>query len=65
MSPYLKACAVSSATTVEPGFVTKRSDPYALPRILDGESTTDLEFEAELCGFLELGRRLKGMVAKH
>jgi peptidoglycan/xylan/chitin deacetylase (PgdA/CDA1 family) len=64
MFPYLEACAVASATTVDPGFVTKRSNPYALPRILDGENTTDLEFEAELCGFLELGRRLKRIFAK-
>jgi hypothetical protein len=48
-----------SATTTDIGLVAADSPPYALPRILDGQDITDLEFEAELCGFMQLLRRLR------
>lgn len=56
--PSLKANDVVSATTTEAGFVNKQSHIYALPRILDGENVSDLEFEAELSGFNEIKRQL-------
>jgi len=66
MYGYLERSGVLSATTVIPGFVTPKSNRYALNRILDGESTSELEFEAELSGLLELfrgaGRRLKAIM---
>jgi peptidoglycan/xylan/chitin deacetylase (PgdA/CDA1 family) len=56
--PHLKKMDVESATTTEAGFVRNTSHRYALPRILDGEDVSDLEFEAELMGFGEVKRRI-------
>ena len=33
--------------------------PLALKRLLDGQEVELIEFEAELCGFVELTRRLR------
>jgi peptidoglycan/xylan/chitin deacetylase (PgdA/CDA1 family) len=52
----LRQAGVVSATTTDSGFVWQDSNPYALPRILDGESVSDAEFEAELSGLLEISR---------
>ena len=56
--PTLKAKGITSATTTESGLVSSQSHIYALPRILDGEQVSDLEFEAELSGVGEVKRRL-------
>ena len=56
---YLKDCGVRSATLVDTGLVQPESPPFALKRLLDGEQVSQLEFEAELSGFLELLRRAK------
>jgi peptidoglycan/xylan/chitin deacetylase (PgdA/CDA1 family) len=53
---------VRSATTCLPGLIG-HADPtqlHYLPRFLDGESITMLEFEAEMSGFSALIRRLAG-----
>lgn len=47
-----------SATTCEPGLTAYGADPYLLPRFLDGEGVSELEFEAELSGFAPLLRSL-------
>jgi len=52
----LRAHGVRSATLTRPGLVGAHSNPYFLPRILDGDHLSDLEFEAELCGFLSWAR---------
>lgn len=57
--PTLAQAGIASATTTDIGLVAADAPPYALPRILDGQDITDLEFEAELCGFMELLRRLR------
>ena len=62
--PVLNANKVASATTTEPGFVNSRSHIYALPRILDGEEISDLDFEAELSGVGEVKRQLVGFFKK-
>jgi peptidoglycan/xylan/chitin deacetylase (PgdA/CDA1 family) len=54
--PVLKKCQVASATTTDIGLVGDTTPIYAMPRILDGQDVSDLEFEAEMCGFLELLR---------
>jgi len=58
--PALEAGGVVSATTTEAGLARPLSPPYALPRLLDGQDVSDLEFEAELSGFGEIRRRLLG-----
>jgi peptidoglycan/xylan/chitin deacetylase (PgdA/CDA1 family) len=50
--PVFKALGIRSATLTAPGLACARSNPYFLPRILDGDHMTDLHFEAELCGLV-------------
>lgn len=58
--PMLESAGILSATTCEAGLNTRATPRYALRRFLDGEHISDIEFEAELCGFLELLRTLRG-----
>lgn len=57
--PLLEKCNVRSATTTDIGLVDTNTPPFALPRILDGEAVSELEFEAEMSGFSELLRRVR------
>ncbi len=65
MTPYrttwswLDRLGVKSAATVEQGFNFSGAPPLALKRLSDGQETDDLEFEAELCGIIEVIRRLR------
>ena len=56
---WLEATDVRSAVTCEPSFVTSDTDRFAMGRFLDGEHVLDIEFEAEVAGVYELGRRLR------
>ncbi|WP_137172577.1 polysaccharide deacetylase family protein [Massilia sp. HP4] len=58
----LDELGVASATTCLPGLVHDSSPPnsFYLSRFLDGESIHQLEFEAEMSGFADFLRRLKG-----
>lgn len=58
--PGLEKAHVSSATTTDIGLVNEKTPRYAMPRILDGQDVTELEFEAEMSGFLELARIVRG-----
>jgi peptidoglycan/xylan/chitin deacetylase (PgdA/CDA1 family) len=53
----LQATGALSATTCEPGLAQSSHHAMRLPRTLDGEDLTDIEFEAELSGFGSLFRR--------
>ena len=55
----LSAKGIRNATTTEVGFARSTSHRFALPRLLDSERITPLEFEAEMSGFLELLRRMR------
>jgi peptidoglycan/xylan/chitin deacetylase (PgdA/CDA1 family) len=55
----LAASGVVSATTTEQRIARKGMNPYLLPRLLDGEQVTDIEFEAELSGFADFVRGLR------
>ena len=57
--PTLSEAGIASATTTDIGLVNSHSDKYALPRILDGQNISELEFEAEMSGFLELIRQAR------
>jgi hypothetical protein len=52
----LAAGGVVSATTCESGLAHAGSNILALPRILDDNRVSQVEFEAELTGFSELCR---------
>lgn len=55
----LASVGVVSATTTVQGIARAGMNPYLLPRLLDGEQVTDIEFEAELSGFADFVRRLR------
>ncbi|HKC38135.1 MAG TPA: polysaccharide deacetylase family protein [Gemmatimonadales bacterium] len=48
--PWLQEAGVRSATTGEPGIAARSSDPLLLPRVLDSECITPIEFEGWLTG---------------
>jgi len=54
----LGALAVKSATTTMPGMNTASTPPLELRRFLDSEACSQIRFEAEVSGFLDLLRRL-------
>jgi len=55
----LPHAGIVSATTCDPGFNYHFTPRLALRRFLDAEHISDIEFEAELCGLLELLRRIR------
>ena len=57
--PQLEALEIESATTIELGLNFRGAEPLALKRLLDGQEVELIEFEAELCGFVELTRLLR------
>lgn len=50
IASLLKSIGVQSATLTSGGLIGAEHNPYLLPRILDGDQMSDLEFEAALCG---------------
>ncbi len=58
--PALESAGIRSATTKIPGLAGKQHHRYALPRIMDGQNVSDLEFEAEISGFGQIKRALFG-----
>jgi len=48
--PWLQEAGVVSATTCEAGFAARDSHPLLLPRFLDNESLSEIEFESWLTG---------------
>jgi peptidoglycan/xylan/chitin deacetylase (PgdA/CDA1 family) len=51
---YLKEYGILSATTCHAGLCTAQSNPFLLPRLVDTESLSDLEFRAWLVGTAQL-----------
>src|SRR5262249_24004369 len=56
---WLAALGLSSATTIDPGLNYADTSRFALRRIVDGEPVSDIEFEAEMTGFMELVRAVR------
>ncbi len=48
--PWLQGAGIVSATTCESGFASPNSNPLLLPRFLDNENLSDIEFESWLKG---------------
>lgn len=57
--PWLEEAGVRSATTCIPGFIYSTTPRLGLCRILDREDLPMIEFEAEICGFIEVIRFLR------
>jgi peptidoglycan/xylan/chitin deacetylase (PgdA/CDA1 family) len=56
---WLAALGVKSATTIEPGLNYADTPRFALRRIVDGGRVSDIEFAAEVSGFMEIVRSLR------
>lgn len=57
--PLLEKCNIASATTCDFGINHRTDHPFALKRVLDGHSLSNIQIEAELLGMGELFRTLK------
>ena len=62
--PVLEKSGIKSATTCQAGLNTTDTSPLALYRILDQDNLSQIEFEAELFGFSELLRIVRGQKKK-
>jgi peptidoglycan/xylan/chitin deacetylase (PgdA/CDA1 family) len=59
---WLAAAGIASATTCVPGLPGHDASTFRLGRFLDGEHISQIEFEAEIAGFMELARRVRARV---
>jgi peptidoglycan/xylan/chitin deacetylase (PgdA/CDA1 family) len=58
---------LASTTTTVQGLARPGAPMHLLPRLLDNENHTEIEFEAELCGFADMlraGRRQIGALTR-
>ena len=62
--PVLRELGIETAATCLTGFNYPSTPKMELRRILDAEFTPLIEFEAELCGFLEILRRARSYLLK-
>jgi peptidoglycan/xylan/chitin deacetylase (PgdA/CDA1 family) len=60
--PTLEKLGIKSATTLLPGFNYPDTPRYELRRFADGQTTSDIRFEAEMAGVFELLRQPKQML---
>jgi peptidoglycan/xylan/chitin deacetylase (PgdA/CDA1 family) len=51
---WLAELGVKSATTIDPGLNYRDTSPFTLRRLVDGGSVSDIEFAAEMTGFMEV-----------
>ncbi|MFA6303546.1 MAG: polysaccharide deacetylase family protein, partial [Legionella sp.] len=63
--PVLDKLRIQSSTTTGRALLDKNTNRQFMPRILDGEQMTNLEFEAELCGVLDLMRKAKKLLTRN
>jgi hypothetical protein len=56
---WLTELGVKSATTIEPGLNYRGTSHFALRRLVDGGPVSDIEFAAEMTGFMEVVRVLR------
>jgi hypothetical protein len=55
---WLRSAGVRSATTCKTGMISKDSDPYLLPRLVDTGTISNLEFKCWLSGLSRMLPRL-------
>ncbi len=58
--PILRSEGIDSATTCERGLNYPHTPALALKRFLDSEDISKLEFEADMSGYMEILRRIRG-----
>ena len=62
--PWLEQLGIQTATTTKAGFNYPSTHRFELGRFLDGENIAAIEFEAELCGFLEIMRNIRSAFSR-
>jgi peptidoglycan/xylan/chitin deacetylase (PgdA/CDA1 family) len=60
---WLRRLGIASATTCHPGLNNGGTSVMLLNRLLDSDSTSEIAFEAQICGVYELARKLLGSAA--
>jgi peptidoglycan/xylan/chitin deacetylase (PgdA/CDA1 family) len=60
---WLRRLGIASATTCHPGLNNGSTSVMLLNRLLDSDSTSEIAFEAQICGVYELARKLLGSAA--
>jgi peptidoglycan/xylan/chitin deacetylase (PgdA/CDA1 family) len=61
---YLREYGIESATTLDRGLCTPRTDPLLLPRLGDGMALSELEFRAWLAGTADLLPRSRARMSE-
>jgi len=61
---WLREMRIESASTCMSGFNYPETERMELRRFLDGENISQVEFEAELSGILEWGRKARGALGR-
>jgi|HubBroStandDraft_1064217.scaffolds.fasta_scaffold00390_6 peptidoglycan/xylan/chitin deacetylase (PgdA/CDA1 family) len=64
VGPILAGLDIASATTTEAGIAYPSMDRFFLPRLLDGENLSLVEFEAELAGIGDLLRAARAAISR-
>jgi predicted ATP-grasp superfamily ATP-dependent carboligase/peptidoglycan/xylan/chitin deacetylase (PgdA/CDA1 family) len=62
--PWLAAVGMETGTTCDIGLNYPRAPRLALKRLLDSENLTQIEFDAEMCGFSEFLRRVRASLRR-
>lgn len=63
ISPWLREAGVRSATTTDPGMVSKTSDSMFLPRFTDSNAVSQVRFESWLAGIGVFGQSVQQSAA--
>lgn len=61
---WLRALGIVSATTCDPGLNNSSTPVMLLRRYLDSDSSSDIAFEAEICGIRELARWIRARLSR-
>jgi peptidoglycan/xylan/chitin deacetylase (PgdA/CDA1 family) len=56
---WLTRLGIASATTCDPGLNGPNDSVMLLKRYLDGENSSDIAFDAEICGVRDLARSFR------
>jgi Polysaccharide deacetylase len=59
---WLAKLGLDSATTCDPGLNTPETPRFLLKRHLDRDDASNIEFEAEICGVLDIARAVRAWV---